>query len=339
MSATLSFSELRDLLEAIFLRHGTSPDVAAILAENCALCERDGATSHGVFRMQGYVDSLKSGWVDGKADPLLEDVAPGFLRVDANNGFAQPALEAARATLLEKVRTNGIALLAIRNSHHLSALWPDLEPFARQGLVALSAVNSFACTVPHGGKVRVFGTNPLAFAAPREGADPIIFDMATSFMANGEIQIAAQKGEALPAGAGVDASGAPTTDPRAVLDGGALLPFGGHKGSSISMMVELLGAALTGGHFSFEFDWSGHKGAATPHTGQLLVLIDPSHGGGLPFGLRANDLVARMRASGVDRMPGERRMANRARAEREGIPLSDDVLGRLYAYAGRSEDT
>src|SRR5471030_1197862 len=141
-SQTLDFDSLVVLLEQVFQRNGTSAEVAAILARNCAGAERDGAHSHGVFRIPGYVSTLASGWVNGKAVPVVEDVASGFVRADAANGFAQPALQAARALLVEKARSAGIAVLAIRNSHHFAALWPDVEPFAYEGLVALSVVNS-----------------------------------------------------------------------------------------------------------------------------------------------------------------------------------------------------
>jgi delta1-piperideine-2-carboxylate reductase len=165
-SVKLAFEELVSLLERIFVTHGVSPANAKILAENCAACERDGSLSHGIFRISGYVSSLQSGWVDGAALPVVEDTGGAFIRVDAKNGFAQPALIAARAMLVERTRQYGIALLALRRSHHFSALWPDVEPFADEGLVALSFVNSMACVVPHGGHKAVFGTNPIAFAAP-----------------------------------------------------------------------------------------------------------------------------------------------------------------------------
>ncbi|MGH8408229.1 MAG: Ldh family oxidoreductase, partial [Pseudomonas sp.] len=178
-SERLSYAQLTDLLRQVFVRHGTSADVAQVLAENCASAERDGAHSHGVFRIPGYVSTLASGWVNGKAVPVVEDVASGFVRVDAANGFAQPALQAARGLLVEKARSAGIALLAIHNSHHFAALWPDVEPFAEEGLVALSVVNSMTCVVPHGADRPLFGTNPIAFAAPRADGLPIVFDLAT----------------------------------------------------------------------------------------------------------------------------------------------------------------
>ncbi len=329
----ISYDNLVALLKRIFVNSGVSEPNAAILAENCAGCERDGSLSHGIFRMAGYVSSLKSGWVDGQAIPEVEDVGPAFVRVDAKGGFTQPAFFAARPLLIEKVRQNGVAVLAIRRSHHFSALWPDVEPFAEEGLVALSVVNSMACVVPHGGKKAVFGTNPIAFASPRAGAAPFVFDQASSAIAHGDVQIAARAGHELKPGMGVDRDGHPTTDPKAVLDGGALLPFGGHKGNSIALMVEILSAALTGGYFSGEFDWSGHEGAQTPFTGQFFVVIDPARGGNDAFAERVAGICSLVLEAGQDRLPGDRRHVSRARAENEGIPLSVENHEKLKALA------
>ncbi len=323
------FADLVERLRQIFLAHGTAPEVARVLAHNCASAQRDGAHSHGTFRIPGYLSTLASGWVDGQALPVVEDVGAAFVRVDAANGFAQPALEAASPLLIEKVREAGIAILAIRNSHHFAALWLDVEPFAEQGLVALSLVNSMTCVVPHGAHKPLFGTNPIAFAAPRAGGEPLVFDMATSAIAHGDVQIAAREGHCLPDGMGVDAAGLPTTDPQAILDGGALLPFGGHKGSALSMMVELLAAGITGGNFSFEFDWSQHPGAKTPWTGQLLIVIDPDRGSGQAFAERSETLVRQLHGVGQARMPGDRRYVERARSLREGVEMVDAEWAQL----------
>lgn len=333
MTIRLPFDELVAILATIFRRGGCSNSVASIIAANMAAAERDGARSHGIFRVPGYLASLSSGWVDGHAEPVLEDVAPGLLRVDGRNGFALPALAAAHEPLVAKARANGIALLAIRNSHHFSALWPDIEPFARQGFVAIEMVNSMASVVPHGGHRKVFGTNPLGFAAPRLNSDPLVFDQATSSISNGDVQIAAREGHQLPAGFGVDRDGQPTTDPNAVLEGGTLLPFGGYKGSSISMMIELMAAALAGGKFSFEVDFSQHPGAATPHTAQTIILIDPDIGAAGPFAARVEQLVAELLDAGQDRLPGDRRYANRREAMALGIPISVEELAALNALA------
>jgi delta1-piperideine-2-carboxylate reductase len=137
----------------------------------------------------------------------------------------------------------------------------------------------------------------------------------------------------LPSGMGVDRAGAPTCDPKAILDGGALLPFGGYKGSALAMMVELLAAALTGGNFSFEFDWSKHPGAQTPWTGQLIIVIDPDKGRGQDFAVRSEELVRQMQGVGQERLPGDRRYAQRARSVVEGIAIPAQDLERLRQLA------
>jgi delta1-piperideine-2-carboxylate reductase len=330
----IAYADLVALLKQIFVKNGVSDHSADILAENCAACERDGSLSHGIFRMAGYVSSLNSGWVDGQAVPQVEDAGASFVRVDAKGGFTQPAFLAGRPLLMEKVKQNGVAVLAIRRSHHFSALWPDVEPFAEKGLVALSVVNSMACVVPHGGTKAIFGTNPVAFASPRAGAAPFVFDQASSAIAHGDVQIAARAGHDLKPGMGVDRHGQPTTDPNDILNGGALLPFGGHKGNSIALMVEILSAALTGGNFSDEFDWSGHKGAQTPFTGQFFLVIDPTRGGNVMFADRVAGLCDRVLEAGQERLPGDRRHATRARAAEDGIPLTSENLAKLEALAG-----
>lgn len=323
---SLTIDEMRQSLEKVFRANACSQPVAAVLADNCASAERDGSRSHGLFRMEGYVSSLRSGWVDGRAEPVIEDCAPGFLRVDARNGFAVPAHHAARDLLEQKVRRNGIAVLAIRDSHHLGAVYLDVEAYAEKGLVALSVVNSMAVVVHPGGRKPVYGTNPVAFAAPRAVGAPLLFDLATSAMAHGDVRAARREGLTLPDGVGIDALGQPTRDPGAILEGGALLPFGGHKGAAVALMVEILCAALVGGRFSHEVDWGTHPGAQTPRTGQTLILIDPSCGsaGLAPFAERVEHLSGFILSDKDSRLPGEKRLASRALAAERSILVDAD---------------
>jgi delta1-piperideine-2-carboxylate reductase len=336
VTTRIAHAELIRLLKAIFLRHRCSEQVATLLAENMAGAERDGAHSHGVFRIKGNLGSLDSGWVDGMAVPVLEDVAPAVLRADGRNGFSLPVMALAAEPLMEKARRNGIAMLSVRKAHHFSAVWPDIEPFARAGFIALAMVNSMASVVPHGGHRKVYGTNPLGFAAPRAGHDPLVFDQSSSAMSNGDVQIAAREGRELPPGTGIDRDGKPTTDPRAVLEGGALLPFGGHKGSSIAMMMEIMGAALAGSDYSFEIDWSAYPGAATPHGGQTYILIDPARGAVNSFTARLEVLIEEIRDAGQSRLPADRRYANRRESMAKGIALEEAVLANIRALAGEA---
>lgn len=330
----ISFEALKALLSAVFRNNGTTSQTADILAENCAACERDGALSHGIFRIPGYVDSLKSGWIDGQAVPEVVRLGASFIRIDAGNGFAQRALASADALIRSAVQEAGICIVAIRNSHHFSALWPDVEPFALSGYMAITAVNGLANVVPHGGRKAVYGTNPLAFAVPVRNALPLVVDQATSVMANGEVRLHARAGKSVPDGVGVDRDGNTTTDPNAILAGGALNTFGGYKGSSIALFVEILAGAVTGGQFSFENDFTGFPGAQTPKAGQLLIVIDPNFGGATNFESRLALLSTALLDAGQDRLPGVRRFQNRAAAERSGIPIAAGALQQLRALAG-----
>lgn len=332
MPVTLPVDEAEAAVVRVLVGNGFSAGNAAILARNCIAAERDGSRSHGLFRLAHYVSTARSGYVDGAAVPVVHDVAPGFLRVDAANGFAQVAIDKARGQLIDKARQQGIAVLAIRRSHHLGALYLDVEPFAEQGFVALAVVNSIPVVAPPGGHRGVFGTNPMAFAAPREGRPPLVFDQASSSMAFGEIQIAAREGRILSGDTGVDASGTPTGDPQAILDGGAINTFGGHKGASIALMVELLCAGLAGADFSFEIEW-GTPGAHTARTGETIILIDPACGAAeeRSFARRVNQLVQALAAAGQERVPGDRRIAARERSG-DSVVIDDDDWQAIHAW-------
>jgi delta1-piperideine-2-carboxylate reductase len=330
----IAFEELVALLRSIFTHHGAPEALAQCLATNCATAERDGAHSHGVFRMPGYIATIRSGYVDVHAQPAVEDASPSLIRIDARNGFAQMGLAAAAPLAKQKARTAGICLVAMRNSHHLGALWIDVEPFAAEGFVALAFVNSVKRVAPFGGHAPFYGTNPMSFAAPRRDALPLVFDQASSAMAYGDIKLAELEGRQVPPGTGIDRERRPSTSPKAILDGGALLPFGGHKGSSISMMVELLAAGLAGGQFSFEVDRKGFPDAQTVRTGQTLILIDPARTYGPGYEERVEALVEGLHRAGQERLPGDRRYAARAASARHGIPIPLKTFEELRALQG-----
>jgi delta1-piperideine-2-carboxylate reductase len=334
MPQIVAVGELTDIVGRIFVRHGVAPDNAAVLAESVAAAERDGSLSHGLLRLPGYVATLQSGWVDGHAVPVVADAAPGLVATDAANGFAQPALRASAPLLRDKVRSQGIAPPALRDSHHFAALWPDVEPFAAEGLIALALVNGRQRMAVWGGGRKILGTNPMAFACPRPGRQPLVWDQASSVIAQGEVLLAAERGMPLPEGVGLDAAGRPTRDPRAVLDGGSLIPFGGHKGSSIAFMIEILAGALTGGCFGFEDRSAEYPGAQTSKAGQVVVLIDPARVPGNRYFERIESLFAAIAESGAERLPAERRYAQREQSLRTGIVLSDRQMAMLQELLG-----
>jgi len=324
----LDAATLHDLVTRILARAGMSGESAAIVAGVVVAAERDGTVSHGLFRMPGYLATLRSGWVDGHAAPTVTQVAPTLLLADGRNGFAQVALAAARDRLTEMARTQGMAALCTGNAHHFAALWPDIEPFADAGFIALTVINTRSHIVVFGGRRKVLGTNPMAFAFPRGDGPPLVWDQAASVRSQGEVLRARRAGRSVPPGVGVDAAGQPTEDPAAILDGGALLPFGGHKGAGIALMIEVLAAALTGGRFGFEDRSAAYPGAQTSNAGQFVLLIDPSRTAGAGFSARIELLLAALREAGSERLPADARHASRLDA-REGIEIADGVHAEL----------
>jgi delta1-piperideine-2-carboxylate reductase len=321
--------ELQARVAGLLRRHGADEVAAEAVSKVVVAAERDGALAHGLRRLPAYVSALRTNWVNGCAEMTITDRAPGVVHVDAANGFAQAALCRAKGLAIEKARGNGICAISIHNSHHFAALWPDVEQFADAGLVCLAFVNCRSLIVAPGARNMVLGTNPVAFAVPRSNAPPLVCDQASSVMAHGDVQLAAQEGREVEVAVGVDRDGRATRDPRRIIDGGALLPFGGHKGFWIALMVEVLAAALTGSRFGFEDDLNRPDGGATSNAGQMLILIDPTQTGATNFGARFEALLEMITSAGTDRLPGDRRYHARAIAAKDGIKVQLEVLERL----------
>ncbi|MES2635180.1 MAG: Ldh family oxidoreductase [Pseudomonadota bacterium] len=317
------------LVGKLLMSKGVDAISAQAVAGSMVAAERDGTLSHGLARLPGFVSSLESGWVTGSPRMVVTNQAPAVVRIDAANGFAQGALARGRELAIAKARSNGICAIHIHDSHHFGSLWPDVEPFAMQGLVCLAFVHSRSRIVAPGASRAVLGTNPMAFALPRAGREPVVWDQASSVIAHGDVILAAKNGHTLPPDAGVDKSGSVSRDPAAVLDGGALLPFGGHKGFLIALLVEVLAAALTGSRFGFEDVSARIPGAVTSNAGQMLILIDPARSGASDFGDRIEQLMHALADAGTTRLPGDRRYINRAKAMEHGIPVGEATMRLL----------
>ena len=319
-------------ITAIFTRAGFSPDQAGALARTIAAGERDGCKSHGVYRIEGCLRTLKAGKVVADADPQVPPPEGAILRVNAGGGFANLAFARAVPALVSRAGELGLAALVINDCVHFAALWPEVEALTEEGLAAISMCPSYATVAPAGGSAPLLGTNPFAFGWPRPGRAPYVFDFATSVAARGEIELHRRAGKPLPEGWALDAGGAPTTDPEAAL-AGAMLPFGGHKGSAISTMIELLAGAMIGDFTSQSaLDWLGTTSLAPRH-GQLVLAFDPARfsGGRDPF-TAAEVLLDAIAGQGA-RLPSSRRFAARERALADGITLGADemaMLDRLY---------
>ncbi len=335
MTVRLSLAEVENLARHCLLANGADAANAEAITRTVTRAERDRAVSHGLFRLPGYVASLKSGKVDGKARPIVERLAPGVIRVDGKDGFAPLALEVGRAPLIEAARQQGVAALALVRTFHFAALWPEVEALADAGLAALACTAYKPVVAPAGARQSFFGTNPLAFAWPRGDRPPYVFDMATSATARGELQVAARDGHVMPPGAGLDAAGEPTTDPRAILDGGVQLPFGGYKGSAIMTMVELLCAGLVGERFSDEAGRFDVEDGGPARGGEFLLAMDPSRFGDADWLAHSDDWLDRLAALEGVRLPGNRRYRARTETPTTGITIPTALHADLLALAAR----
>ncbi len=329
----LTLIEAHALAESILLHNGFNLAHARAVATTVTAGERDGCASHGLYRVLGCVNSLRAGKVSATADPQVINQAPSIVRVDAGGGFSQLAFQAGLPLLIEKTRANGIAALAINHCVHFSALWVEIEQLTAAGLVALACNPSHAWVAPAGGRLPVFGTNPIAFGWPRQGQAPFVFDFATSAIARGDIELHRRAGKVIPEGWGVDGEGQPSTDANVVLDSGAMLTFGGHKGSALAAMVELIAGPLIGDLTSAESLAYDAGSKSSPYHGELIIALDPRRflGDSAEEHLaRAEALFQAIEGQGA-RLPSQRRYEARARSLVEGVQIPEALYNDLKA--------
>lgn len=321
----VSFERAEARLTELFAAAGASAANAASVAWALVMAEADGLKGHGLSRVPTYLAMLKAAKIDGQAVPKATRPMPGVLAIDAAHGFAYPAIDLAIVELPELVREQGVMAAPIRRSSHCGAAGLHVERLAEQGLVALLFANTPGAIAPWGGSKPVFGTNPIAFAAPLAGREPVVIDMALSKVARGPIVAARQKGQPIPEGWALDVDGKPTTDAAAAL-AGTMVPLGDAKGATLAMMVEILSAALVGAHFGFQASSFIDDKGGPPDTGQLILAIDPAAMGGNWFDERMRVLAHAIEEQEGTRLPGVRRLTLRAKARAEGIDMPAELL-------------
>ncbi|WP_159911581.1 Ldh family oxidoreductase [Pantoea sp. 18069] len=320
------------LAQAAGTQLGLSPAHAQAIAQVVVAGQRDECHSHGLYRLLTVAQTIRAGKVRCDAVPVMTQRGRSIIRVDAQFGFSPLAFETGLPALVAAARENGLAALAINHCVHFTALWPEIEALTAHGLAALALTPSHAWVAPAGGKQPVFGTNPIAFGWPRPGPYPYVFDFATSAIARGDLELHRRAGTQLPAGCGVDAQGAPSRDPLEIMQG-AMLTFGGHKGSALATMVELMAGALIG-------DWNSQQslahdagaGAAPAH-GELILAFDPVAFGNRPLPelqQMAESLFSSIEVQGA-RLPSQRRFAARERSAQAGIAVSAGLYAEIQA--------
>lgn len=323
----LTLDDIETLARAALTDRGASMSAAAAVARSIRRAEADGIGSVGLGYLATYLAHLKSGKVDGRAEPSVSRARAGAVLADANHGFAHPAFDLARPVLIEAAREAGTATLAIRRSYSIGVLGHPVEDLAEEGLIALAFTNSPPNIAPWGGRKPLFGTNPLAFAAPRKAGPPIIVDLATSQVTKVSLVAAAKAGTPIPEGWALDAEGLPTTDPAAALQG-SMAPFGGAKGAAVALIVEILAAGLTGANFSKDASAYARADGPPPGVGQCIMAFDPS-AYSADFADRIEDLIGAVNVQEGARLPGARRLDARAASQAAGVEVDAALLAQI----------
>jgi uncharacterized oxidoreductase len=289
-----------------------------------------------VIRVSRYVQF----WRDGKVRPnqraTIAFETDSLALVDGNRGYGQVIGEQAVQIGIDKAKGTGIALVGLRDVGHVGRVGDWAEMAAAAGQVSLHFVGTTGLgmlMVPFGGSDRRLSLCVVAAGIPRAAAPPVIYDVATSVVAEGKVMVARNKGVRLPEGCLIDRHGKPTTDPNDLYAGGALLPFGGHKGSGLAIVTDLLAGALTG------------AGTSQRRETELVntmcgVYVDP---GRLPhraaFDAEVDAFVDWVKASppadpdGEVLLPGDIERRTRAHRLTHGIPLDDTTIGEIAEAA------
>jgi LDH2 family malate/lactate/ureidoglycolate dehydrogenase len=327
----ISADELLALGTEVLEAAGTPNAAARTVVGSLVRTNLVGHDSHGVLRLPRYVAEIHKGRIDPRGEPVAEQTRPGAVVVHGRRAFGQ--LSAGRA-VRELVALQGFGVAVVRECNHVGRVGEYVAELAEHDLVGIAFGNTTTSVAPYGGRERRLGTNPLAWAVPRErGKPPIVMDWATSVVAEGKLAVARDRG--LPVAEGIvrDADGRMSTDPNDFYAGGMLLPFADHKGYALSVLIELVAGLLTGAGIASMPDYAGDFGT---------VLLSFPIGTFQPvdeFRTRTEEFCRRLAETPLAPghtevlVPGEPEERTKAERERDGIPITDTLLGELTALA------
>jgi LDH2 family malate/lactate/ureidoglycolate dehydrogenase len=326
----------RDFCQEVFEKAGLSAVDAFLVADALIDADLRGVSTHGLVRFPIYVTRLRKGLVKAKPQMQAVRVKGATVILDGDDGFGQVIGAEGMRRAVDLAREHGVGLCGIRNGTHLGALAYIASMAVPHQMIGIALTITNPVMAPWGGVVPKLGNNPLAVAVPAGKHPPIVFDMACSQVARGNLILASKMKKAIPPTWALDVRGRPTEDPDAGLKG-SLMPVGGHKGSGLALIVGILSGLLAGSPFGAGlgdiFDMTRPQ-----RLGHLVMAIHVEACCPLPEFLRAmeamiDDLKGTPRAEGVDAiwMPGEMESRRRETRLREGFPLSRVVLDEVRA--------
>jgi LDH2 family malate/lactate/ureidoglycolate dehydrogenase len=340
-SKIVSISELTDFCVAALCKCGVSEADARTTTDVLVTTDTFGVYTHGVKCLRGYITRLRAGGLKADAAPCVDREGPAWAIVNGNCALGMVTSVFAMNKAIEKAKTAGMGYVGVRNSCHFGAAGYYANLAAKADMIGMAMANDYPSMAILGAKKAVLGTNPFAYAVPAGKNDPIFLDIASSTVAGGKVRIAQSKNQKIPETWMVDADGIPTTDPFLYPGSASLLPFAGHKGYGIALMIENLAGVLTGTGAMWDLNnWiDGKKDIPTNHGAAFLAF---NVGAMLPldsFKKRVDQLIQDIhdtpKAKGTERLfvPGEMEWGHRRKALDAGIPLPCDAIESLRGLA------
>lgn len=334
---TLSLQQVDDLTRRALAACGAHGHQLDLAVQSVVDAECDGIRTVGLGYLPLYCGHLQVGKLNKDASPSHQQIAPSAIRSNSNSGFAHAAYAEAEADFYALTKKQGIAALSIVDSYSAGVVGWFVARMAANGLIGLGFANSPSAVAPAPGASPFFGTNPMAFAVPRQDKPPIVADMATSQVALVTIKKAAAEGKPIPLGWGYDKDGNLTEDPDAVINGGALAPAGGYKGMLLGMLVDLLAGVLSGPNCSFQAPVFKNNTGGEPKVGQFFIAIHPGSfapGGDEAYAQRIETMLSALANEPGVRLPGVRRHDSKQNAEQNGVEVPQELIDKLEAFAG-----
>ena len=326
---------------AVLTTLGVPTDDAHLVSDSLVTAELWGHSSHGLLRLPWYVERLRSGVMTAATTSEMVVDSGAVVVIDGHHGIGQVLTAEAVEIGVERARAHGVSAVGVRNSNHFGTAAYFTRRSAEAGCVAILSTNASPAMAPWGGRTKVVGTNPWSIAAPAGRRGVAVMDMANTAVARGKIYLAAERGEAVPAGWAADEDGNPTTDAAKAVHG-LILPMAGHKGYVISFMMDVLAGVLTGSSFG-----AGVAGPYLPDTpsgcGHMLLTIDiAAMMPAAQFESRMEALIAEIKAvptaPGVEEIffPGELEDRTSIRNRGRGIALADNTWKSLSELAAET---
>ncbi len=312
------------------------PDDAREVIECLLSADLRGIDSHGVVRLPVYLRRLRAKVVKARPSIRVELGEGPVGWVDGDNGLGPVVGSRAMQEAIGLAKHIGVGVIGVRRSNHFGAAAFYVQKAIRQEMIGIVASNAPPNMAPYGGRERFLGTNPFAIAIPAGEEAPLIFDASSSVVARGKIIVRAKQGLSIPEGWAIDPQGLPTTNAQAALEG-AVLPFGGVKGSGISLIIDILCGVLTGAAFAARLRTLEDL-TSEQNLGHIFIALRTDiFISAKDFSARMDEILRLLKSSapapGVGRVqaPGEPETANECRNRQLGVPLAREVVQELIS--------